>query len=216
MAEEDLWCETCGNPATCFGCYEGVHGYACDTCCGHENEDGWCKMLEAGDDEGKNIQRKRKVSEMDEEKKSKWVLVEDTIAVKRWRLQCGQYILLAENNQGSCSLEIKGPNDRLLFAEDSVKSAMWRGENLMAFFVSDSPPPAPDIDIESHCVAHGLRVIDQADFTSAISDLEDIQSITRGLWLVLFENTVLAQVFDKIRMLAGDAKYKLEKRHSDE
>lgn len=148
---------------------------------------------------------------MDEEKKSKWVLVEDTIAVKRWRRQCGQYILLAENNQGSCSLEIKGPKDRLLFAEDSVKSAIFRGENLMAFFASDSPaPPAPDI--EAHCITHGLRVIDQAEFKSAVNDLEDIQIITKGLWLALFENTVLAQVFDKIRMLAGDAKYKLERR----
>ncbi len=34
----------CGKPATCWGSYEG-HGkpeFACDDCCGHGNEDGWC------------------------------------------------------------------------------------------------------------------------------------------------------------------------------
>lgn len=38
-------CATCSTDATCFGRYEG-HGpvaWACDTCCGHGNEDGWCK-----------------------------------------------------------------------------------------------------------------------------------------------------------------------------
>src|SRR5687768_4633652 len=35
-------CESCGAPATCYGKYEGVSGYGCDTCCGHGNEDGFC------------------------------------------------------------------------------------------------------------------------------------------------------------------------------
>lgn len=39
-------CHTCGNVATCFGSYE-MHSpaFACDTCCGHGNEDGWCLTL---------------------------------------------------------------------------------------------------------------------------------------------------------------------------
>lgn len=38
-------CQHCGEQrATCFGSYEGHEpdGYACDACCGHGNEDGWC------------------------------------------------------------------------------------------------------------------------------------------------------------------------------
>lgn len=41
-------CEICGEPATCFGAYENpdsLPGYACDRCCGHGNEDGWCKPI---------------------------------------------------------------------------------------------------------------------------------------------------------------------------
>ena len=37
----------CGRPVTCIGEYEpgsGVRG-ACDTCCGHGNEDGWCRPI---------------------------------------------------------------------------------------------------------------------------------------------------------------------------
>ncbi len=39
-------CDHCERrPAACFGCYEGGEpgpASACDTCCGHGNEDGWC------------------------------------------------------------------------------------------------------------------------------------------------------------------------------
>jgi hypothetical protein len=45
-------CDFCGKPATCYGQYEGVEeaedgspDYGCDDCCGHGNEDGWCKPL---------------------------------------------------------------------------------------------------------------------------------------------------------------------------
>lgn len=45
-----LTCDHCGKePAACFGHYEGGEGdpcVACDTCCGHGNEDGWCVRLE--------------------------------------------------------------------------------------------------------------------------------------------------------------------------
>ena len=43
-------CAICGEPATCVGVYED--GYeqdpapACDVCCGHGCEDGWCVDLE--------------------------------------------------------------------------------------------------------------------------------------------------------------------------
>jgi len=38
-------CAMCGKPAACFGLYEvpdGEPSYACGSCCGHGNEDGWC------------------------------------------------------------------------------------------------------------------------------------------------------------------------------
>ena len=35
-------CAVCGKPATCFGSYDGPYNYACDSCCGHGNEDGVC------------------------------------------------------------------------------------------------------------------------------------------------------------------------------
>ena len=37
-------CACCGKSATCFGAYEGSEkpAFACDECCGHGNEDGWC------------------------------------------------------------------------------------------------------------------------------------------------------------------------------
>lgn len=38
-------CRFCGFEATCHGTYEGETGYACDTCCGHGCEDGWCERL---------------------------------------------------------------------------------------------------------------------------------------------------------------------------
>lgn len=41
-------CRTCGQPATCYGTYEGHTGYGCDDCCGHGCEDGHCEPLEAG------------------------------------------------------------------------------------------------------------------------------------------------------------------------
>ncbi len=40
-------CTSCGAPATCHGVYEGQAGYGCDTCCGHGDEDGWCKPIGA-------------------------------------------------------------------------------------------------------------------------------------------------------------------------
>ena len=45
-----LRCATCGNVATCIGRYEGRPGdsCACDECCGHGNEDGWCEPLVSG------------------------------------------------------------------------------------------------------------------------------------------------------------------------
>lgn len=44
-------CLTCGKPATCYGAYEGnpTPSYACDTCCAHGCEDGWCKPLNEGE-----------------------------------------------------------------------------------------------------------------------------------------------------------------------
>lgn len=41
-------CAHCGKPATCAGRYEDCEGpieFACDECCGHGNEDGWCRQL---------------------------------------------------------------------------------------------------------------------------------------------------------------------------
>jgi hypothetical protein len=41
-------CYACGEPATCHGRYEG-HGpiqFACDECCGHGCEDGWCEPVD--------------------------------------------------------------------------------------------------------------------------------------------------------------------------
>lgn len=36
-------CEWCDKPATCHGAYEGLAaGFACDECCGHGCEDGFC------------------------------------------------------------------------------------------------------------------------------------------------------------------------------
>lgn len=40
-------CAVCGAPATCYGNYEmTAEDYACDQCCAHGNEDGWCKPTE--------------------------------------------------------------------------------------------------------------------------------------------------------------------------
>lgn len=42
-----LNCHVCGKSATCIGNYEGAEHYepACDRCCGHGNEDGWCRPI---------------------------------------------------------------------------------------------------------------------------------------------------------------------------
>lgn len=42
-----LACHVCGRPAACIGAYEGDQDYrpACDSCCGHGNEDGRCWPL---------------------------------------------------------------------------------------------------------------------------------------------------------------------------
>ena len=40
-------CAWCGMPATCFGGDAGSSvAFACDTCCGHGNEDSWCVPVE--------------------------------------------------------------------------------------------------------------------------------------------------------------------------
>jgi len=41
-------CYHCGDrPASCYGAYEGseLAAGACDICCGHGNEDGWCIQI---------------------------------------------------------------------------------------------------------------------------------------------------------------------------
>lgn len=50
QAAWDIWpvCQSCDHAlATCFGAYEDSTPveWACDLCCGHGNEDGWCKPL---------------------------------------------------------------------------------------------------------------------------------------------------------------------------
>jgi hypothetical protein len=40
---ENPRCATCGAVATCFGAYDGrAEAHACDACCGHGGEDGYC------------------------------------------------------------------------------------------------------------------------------------------------------------------------------
>lgn len=44
-------CAICGKPATCVGLYDAQGEDqdpepACDDCCGHGNEDGWCVPIE--------------------------------------------------------------------------------------------------------------------------------------------------------------------------
>jgi hypothetical protein len=40
-------CYNCGKPATCYGAYEDTNEhFACNDCCGHGNEDGWCDPVE--------------------------------------------------------------------------------------------------------------------------------------------------------------------------
>ncbi len=42
-------CGCCERAATCVGAYEGsLIDFACDECCGHGNEDGWCRPLPRG------------------------------------------------------------------------------------------------------------------------------------------------------------------------
>lgn len=40
-------CLACGKEATCVGAYEGFENldFACEECCSHGNEDGWCVPL---------------------------------------------------------------------------------------------------------------------------------------------------------------------------
>jgi hypothetical protein len=42
-------CAICGKPATCHGKYEEdtEESFACDDCCGHGNEDGYCDPVES-------------------------------------------------------------------------------------------------------------------------------------------------------------------------
>lgn len=40
-------CQFCGGLAACYGKYaDSTEGYACDECCGHGCEDGWCETAE--------------------------------------------------------------------------------------------------------------------------------------------------------------------------
>lgn len=43
-----LVCHICGKPAACIGKYDNMTKPepSCDECCGHGNEDGWCKRIE--------------------------------------------------------------------------------------------------------------------------------------------------------------------------
>lgn len=45
---DDQKCDWCDDPATCHGTYDGHTGYACDDCCGHGCEDGWCDPIIKG------------------------------------------------------------------------------------------------------------------------------------------------------------------------
>lgn len=40
-------CDICGKPASCLGQYDTMPApaFACDDCCGHGSEDGWCNPL---------------------------------------------------------------------------------------------------------------------------------------------------------------------------
>jgi len=42
-----LACHVCGKPAACIGRYgtDDAYSPACGTCCGHGNEDGWCRPV---------------------------------------------------------------------------------------------------------------------------------------------------------------------------
>lgn len=42
---DTITCDTCDRPAVCIGAYEGQtqETLACNTCCGHGNEDGHCR-----------------------------------------------------------------------------------------------------------------------------------------------------------------------------
>ena len=47
MPEGEQVCAICGGPAACYGLYDPIDSeevvqFACDECCGHGNEDGWC------------------------------------------------------------------------------------------------------------------------------------------------------------------------------
>lgn len=49
---ETVKCACCGAAAACVGVYEdpaGAPAPACDGCCGHGNEDGWCVSLDSAD-----------------------------------------------------------------------------------------------------------------------------------------------------------------------
>lgn len=50
-ASHFMICAICGKPATCVGVYDPAHedqdpAPACDSCCGHGNETGWCTPIE--------------------------------------------------------------------------------------------------------------------------------------------------------------------------
>jgi len=53
-------CAHCAAPATCYGAYEGASPHsACDECCGHGCEDGWCVPIAAA---AGRTQRNRRAS----------------------------------------------------------------------------------------------------------------------------------------------------------
>ena len=46
MDNEQPVCQFCGEKATCYGKYaDHDEGYACDECCGHGCEDGYCEPV---------------------------------------------------------------------------------------------------------------------------------------------------------------------------
>jgi hypothetical protein len=49
-----MLCASCGAPATCIGVYDPVEVEepACDACCQHGNEDGWCEPIDGEHDLG--------------------------------------------------------------------------------------------------------------------------------------------------------------------
>lgn len=52
MSNHDIVCAHCGKPATCVGRYETmtIVEAACDDCCAHGCEDGYCTQINEEDE----------------------------------------------------------------------------------------------------------------------------------------------------------------------